>query len=101
MLQRSPAPWSTERHRDLTLPPPGMKPGEVIDRMDATPAAVEDRLALRSYANGDLVVRLVRGKPATRCITLYVGCVYRAELIAKPSLPGGFGPAGEVKAAGQ
>jgi hypothetical protein len=81
-----------------------MKPGEVIERMDAelasTPALVVDRLADGSPARGDLVVPPVRGKTETGWITLHVGRVYVAGLIATPSLPDGFGPFGDGEAPG-
>lgn len=74
----------------------GVKAGDIIERVNeqaaTTPAEAMDQLARDSLANGDLVALLVSDKAGRRWITLYVGNVYVAGLIATPSLPGGFGP---------
>lgn len=82
----------------------GVKPGDIVERVDeqaaTSPAQVTDQLAQGSHADGDLVALLVRSKAGARWITLYVGNVYVAGLIATPVLPGGFGPTGDVEAPG-
>jgi len=79
----------------------GMQAGDVIERVDGKPAGtpgdVMQQLARGSSADGDLVALLVRSKAATRWVTLYVGRVYVAGLVA-PVLPGGFGPLNDVVA---
>jgi len=75
----------------------GIEPGDIIERVDeqaaTTPAAVMAQLAHGSHADGDLVALLVHNKAGTRWISLYIGRVYVAGLIATPLLPEGFGPA--------
>jgi serine protease Do len=82
----------------------GVEPGNIIERVDeqaaTTPAQVMAHLARGSHADGDLVALLVRGKAGTRWITLYLGTVHIAGLIAAPLLPGGFGAADDVEAPG-
>jgi serine protease Do len=79
----------------------GMQAGDVIERVDGKPAGtpgdVMQQLARGSSADGDLVALLVRSKAATRWVTLYVGRVYVAGLVA-PVLPGGFGPLNDAVA---
>ncbi len=81
----------------------GIQPGDEIERVDnkpaTTPAAVMQQLARGSSADGDLVALLIHNKAGTRWVTLYVGRVYVAGLIARPPLPGGFGPIGDMDTA--
>jgi serine protease Do len=74
----------------------GIQPGDVIERVNrrpaTTPADVMQQLVRGSSADGDLVALLDHNKAGTRWVTFYVGRVYVAGLIARPSLPGGFGP---------
>ncbi|HUN40288.1 MAG TPA: trypsin-like peptidase domain-containing protein [Acetobacteraceae bacterium] len=80
----------------------GLQPGDVIERVNgqraATPAYVMQQLTRGSSADGDLVALLVRGKSGTRWVTLYVGRVYVAGLLAAPTLQGGFGPINDAVA---
>ena len=82
----------------------GVEPGDIIERIDAKPATTPDevmhQLMQGSHADGDLVALLVHGKIVTRWITVYVGHVFVAGLVATPSLPGGFGPIGDLEAPG-
>ena len=82
----------------------GVKPGDIIERVDDRPAKTPEEvmgwLVHGSHADGDLVALLVRAKAVTRWVTLYVGRVYVAGLIATPSLPGGFGQADDVEPSG-
>ncbi len=77
----------------------GMRPGDVIERVNGKPATtaadVMQQLVRGSSADGDLVALLVHNKAGTRWVTLYVGRVYVAGLIARPSAAGGFGPIGD------
>ncbi len=82
----------------------GLEPGDIIERVDeqaaTTPAEVMSHLARGSQADGDLVALLVRSKVETRWITLYVGNIRVAGLLANPLLPGGFGPTSDAEAPG-
>ncbi len=73
----------------------GMRPGDVIEQVNdkraIVPADVMQQLVRGSSADGDLVALLDHTKTGTRWVTLYVGRVYVAGLIATPSVPGGFG----------
>ena len=81
----------------------GIRPGDVIERVDGkaavSPADVMDQFAHGSKDDGDLVALLVHSNTSTQWVTLYVGRVYVAGLIATPSLPGGFGPIDDATAA--
>lgn len=73
----------------------GVKAGDVIERVGddpaKDPAVVMHQLLSGAAADGDLVALLVHGELNTRWISLYVGRVYVADLLATPSLSGGFG----------
>jgi serine protease Do len=81
----------------------GLRPGDVIERVNrrraTTPADVMQQFVHGSSADGDLVALLVHSKAGTRWVTLYVGRVYVAGLIARPALPDGFGPIGDMDSA--
>jgi serine protease Do len=66
----------------------GLKPGEVIEKVDGvaatTPDIVVDRLLHPNAEDDDVVAVLVRGKSSTRWVTLYVGQIDAAALIAAP-----------------
>ena len=80
----------------------GIKKGDVIEYIDdhpaTTPATVIRALARRSPASGHLIALLVHGQTESRWITLYIGRIDTAGLIASPSLPSGFGPTTEADA---
>lgn len=80
----------------------GLRPGDLIERVDGRPADSPDdvmhELARGSPSDGDLVALLVHGKTDTRWVTLYVGRVFVSGLLARPALPGGFGPVGDTGA---
>jgi len=81
----------------------GLQPGDVVERVGGSvatsPSFVMQELTRGSSADGDLVALLVHSKTSTRWVTLYVGRVFVAGLIATPSLPGGFGPIDDAVAA--
>ena len=80
----------------------GLQPGDIVERVGdrpaVSPAEVMHELVHGSAADGDIVALLVHGKTGTQWITLYVGRVYVAGLVATPLLSGGFGPADEAPA---
>lgn len=78
----------------------GLGAGDVIERVDdqiaKDPAAVQHHLLRGAADDGDVVALLVHSKTGTHWVTLYVGRVRVADLLAAPSLPGGFGTVGEA-----
>ncbi|HTW73089.1 MAG TPA: trypsin-like peptidase domain-containing protein [Acetobacteraceae bacterium] len=80
----------------------GIRPGDVIEQVNGkraiNPDYIMQQLTRGSSADGDLVALLVRSKAGTRWVTLYVGRVYVAGLLAAPVLPGGFGPIDDATA---
>ena len=82
----------------------GLKAGDVIEQVDnrpaGAPAEVMERLKRRNAARGDFVALLVHGKASTRWVTLYVGRIDVADLVAPVTRPDHgrtIGTAGAVK----
>lgn len=71
----------------------GLKTGDIIeqvnDRPAATPQDVLGQLQRGRAKQGDFVALLVRNKTMTKWVTLYVGQIDIAALIAAPVLPNG------------
>lgn len=71
----------------------GLHRGDVIEQVnDQAIKAPQDVMAYLQHgepSRGDFVALLVRSKTTTKWVTLYVGRIDVADLIARPPLPGG------------
>jgi serine protease Do len=80
----------------------GLKPGDVIEKVENKPATtpddVMDRLAHDGSSSDNHVALLVRGKSAIRWVTVYVGRVDVSELVAAPVLANAPTPARDAAA---
>ena len=69
----------------------GLQPGDVIEQVDRraakTPADVMEQMTPANASHHEYVALLVHGKAGTTWVTLYVGRIDVADLIATPALP--------------
>ena len=80
----------------------GFQAGDVIEKVGnvavTTPQEVMDRIPHGSAANGDLISVLVRGSSGDRWLTLYIGRVDVAQLVASPDPLSAVGAARDAAA---
>lgn len=78
----------------------GLQQGDLIEQVNDKPAvsaqAVMDSLQQGDPGRGDFVALLVRDRTATRWVTLYVGRIDVAALVASPHMPGARGAVGNA-----
>ena len=71
----------------------GLQPGDVIEQVDhrpaKSPADVMEQLTTPNPSHHEYVALLVHSKATTKWVTLYVGRIDVADLLATPALPHG------------